>query len=72
MNETPCQVCGEGGHHLSKCPSLVAPLQPGFPKMSGPPPGAGDDDDEKLTWPTLFYRLILAKKKPLPSYQKSL
>ncbi len=72
MNEVPCTVCGEGGHHLSKCPSLLAPLQPGFPKMSGPPPGAGDEEDEKVTWLTQFCLPILLKSWPLRSYQKPL
>lgn len=70
MNPIPCTVCGEDGHHLSKCPSLVAPLQPGFPKISGPPPGSGDDeDDERLTWRKRFYRLIPLKNSPPPSCQ---
>lgn len=71
MNETPCTVCGEGGHHVSKCPSLVAPLKDGF---YSPPAGArqaSDDDDESLTLLMKFYQLTLAKKKLLPSYQKT-
>ncbi len=71
MNEVTCTVCGEGGHHVSKCPSLLAPLQPGFPKMSGPPPGSGDDEDDTLTWRNRFYRLIPLKSWQLPSYQTS-
>ena len=48
MNPIPCSVCGEGGHMMHRCPTLVLPLQPGF---YSPPAGhrpSGDDDDETL------------------------
>ena len=48
MNPTPCSVCGEGGHHMRRCPSLAAPLQSGFyAPPAGARQGGGDDDDEK-------------------------
>lgn len=47
MNSCPCTVCGEGGHHTRRCPTLSSPLNSGF---YAPPAGhrpSGDDDDEK-------------------------
>ncbi len=49
MNSTPCSVCGEGGHHSRKCPTLTSPLDPGFYKGQIPRGGGGDgEDDEHL------------------------
>jgi hypothetical protein len=48
MNSIPCSTCGEGGHRIQRCPTLVTPLQPGF---YAPPAGhrpSGDDDDEAV------------------------
>lgn len=48
MNSHPCSVCGEGGHHARRCPTLASPLTPGF---YAPPAGhrpSNDDDDESL------------------------
>lgn len=30
-----CSVCGEQGHSMTKCPTLIAPLQPGFLRAVG-------------------------------------
>lgn len=48
MNSTPCTICGEGGHHPRKCPTLSAPLEPGFYKGQIPSGGGGGEDDEHL------------------------
>lgn len=42
-----CSVCGEQGHSMTKCPTLIAPLQPGF--FTGGPSGGGEEDSaEKI------------------------
>lgn len=56
MNSTPCTVCGEGGHHTRKCPTLSSPLEPGFYKGQVPRGGGGDEDDEHLRATTLRIR----------------
>jgi len=40
-----CSVCGERGHHPSKCPELCDPLRPGFSGSSGGGGHGGDEDD---------------------------
>ena len=48
MNNHPCSVCGEAGHHLRRCPTLASPLNPGFyAPPAGHRPSGDDDDDEK-------------------------
>jgi len=49
MNSTPCTVCGEGGHHTRKCPTLSSPLELGFYKGQIPRGGGGEEDDEHLS-----------------------
>ena len=47
MSSIQCTVCNEAGHHMRRCPTLAAPLQPGF---YSPPAGhrpSGDDDDDE-------------------------
>lgn len=49
MNACPCTLCGEGGHHPRRCPTLSSPLTPGF---YAPPAGhrpSGDDEDDSLS-----------------------
>ena len=49
MNSHPCSVCGEGGHHSRRCPTLASPLTPGFyAPPAGHRPSGDDDDDESL------------------------
>jgi hypothetical protein len=49
MESCPCTICGEGGHHPRKCPSLADPLFLGFYKGQVPRGGGGDgEDDEHL------------------------
>jgi hypothetical protein len=49
METAPCTICGEGGHHPRKCPSLSSPLELGFYKGQIPRGGGGDgEDDEHL------------------------
>jgi hypothetical protein len=48
MNPIPCTICGEAGHSIRRCPTLVSPLHSGF---YAPPAGhrpSGDDDDEHI------------------------
>ncbi len=49
MESCPCTICGEGGHHPRKCPSLADPLFLGFYKGQIPRGWGGDgEDDEHL------------------------
>lgn len=43
----PCSVCKEGGHKTTKCPTLVAPLAPGFQGGGGGGGGHSHDDEEE-------------------------
>jgi hypothetical protein len=47
MNNLPCSVCGEAGHHPMRCPELCAPLKPGFSGANGGGGHGGDEEDEK-------------------------
>lgn len=47
-----CSVCGERGHHPSKCPELCDPLRPGFSGSSG---GGGHGGDEEDHLPLVLY-----------------
>jgi len=47
MNNLPCSVCGEAGHHPMRCPELCAPLRPGFSGANGGG-GHGGDEEERL------------------------
>ncbi len=51
MNAIPCSVCQEAGHPAQKCPTLVAPLQPGF-QGGGGHGNHGDDEEERLKFTT--------------------
>ncbi len=46
MSSNGCSVCNEPGHHPSRCPTLSAPLQPGFFKPSGGYRASDEDEDE--------------------------
>lgn len=48
MNTCPCSVCGEGGHHPRRCPTLSDPLKEGFYKGQIPRGGGGDEEDDHL------------------------
>lgn len=48
MNTCPCSICGEGGHHMRKCPTLSDPLKEGFYKGQIPRGGGGEEEDEHL------------------------
>lgn len=48
MESCPCTVCGEGGHHPRKCPSLHDPLFLGFYKGQVPRGGGGEEEDESI------------------------
>ena len=50
MDAGVCMICGNGGHAVSRCPELVAPLRGGFYSGGGGGGGGGggDDDDERL------------------------
>ncbi len=49
MNNVPCVVCSEAGHHPRSCPTLHAPLKDGFyAPPAGHRPSGDDDDDENL------------------------
>lgn len=50
MDTGACMICGYGGHAVSRCPELVAPLRGGFYSGGGGGGGHGhdDDDDERL------------------------
>ncbi len=49
MNNVPCAVCSEAGHHSRMCPTLYAPLKEGFyAPPAGHRPSGDDDDDENL------------------------
>lgn len=48
MEACRCTVCGEGGHHPRKCPSLSDPLQEGFYKGQIPRGGGGEEEDDHL------------------------
>lgn len=50
MNNLPCSVCGEAGHHPMRCPELCAPLNPGFSGANGGG-GHGGDEEEHLRAP---------------------
>ncbi len=63
MNSHPCSVCGEGGHHSRRCPTLCSPLQPGF---YAPPAGhrpSEDDEDEKANQKPVYPVLGFMKKQ---------
>lgn len=59
MNTAPCTVCKEQGHSGSHCPTLVAPLQPGFYAPSGGYQGGGEEEDQLfLLTATRYGRLL--------------
>ncbi len=61
MNSTPCTVCGEGGHSIRRCPTLYAPLTPGFyAPPAGHRPSGDDDEDEKLKATGVAYVQLLS------------
>ena len=69
MNQTPCSVCKEAGHHARRCPELSQPLNPGFFAPSGGGQHSHDDDDEKLKLERLWQNFrtqwrILASLSP--------
>jgi hypothetical protein len=47
MESCPCNVCGEGGHHPRKCPTLADPLFLGFYKGQIPRGGGGEEEDDE-------------------------
>ncbi len=51
MNSIVCTICQEAGHRLDRCPTLAAPLQPGFQGGGGGGHGHADDQEERLKVP---------------------
>ncbi len=47
MESCPCNVCGEGGHHPRRCPSLASPLELGFYRGQIPRGGGGEEEDDE-------------------------
>ena len=45
MDASACMICGHGGHSISRCPELVAPLRDGF--YTGGGGGGGHSHDEE-------------------------
>jgi hypothetical protein len=67
MNSFPCTVCAEAGHHASKCPTLAAPLKPGFySPPAGHRPSGDDEDDEKLKVASKFEHFTFLPKRKQP------
>ena len=49
MDSSACMICGHGGHTVTRCPELVAPLRDGFYRGGGNGGGhSHDEDDEKV------------------------
>ena len=70
MNACPCSVCGEGGHHPRRCPTLWSPLEPGFYKGQVPRGGGGEEDDDEhlrvLIWNQPMSIFLHAKNLRIP------
>ncbi len=47
MDSTPCMICNNPGHLVSKCPSLVEDLRDGFYRGQAEPGGHDHDDDDE-------------------------
>lgn len=60
-----CSVCGEQGHSMTKCPTLIAPLQPGFFTGGGGGGGGGNEEDDSI------YFSLLARSKKIYSFLNS-
>lgn len=71
MESAPCTICGEGGHHPRRCPTLASPLELGFYRGQIPRGGGDDEDDEHLRvrnqpMPVLFHsRYFRISNKPI-------
>ena len=68
MDTGACMICGYGGHAVSRCPELVAPLRGGF--YSGGGGGGGghghdDDDDERLLMKIRLHLVYKSPSRPL-------
>jgi hypothetical protein len=56
MNAHPCTICGEGGHHSRRCPTLSSPLTPGFyAPPAGHRPSGDDEGDESCKIERVIY-----------------
>jgi hypothetical protein len=47
MDSVACMICGYGGHMISRCPELVAPLRDGFYRGGGGGGGHSHDEDDQ-------------------------
>ena len=69
MDTGACMICGYGGHSVSRCPELVAPLRGGFYSGGGGGGGGGggDDDDERLLMKIRLHLVYNPPSRPLHS-----
>ena len=47
----PCNICNEGGHKASDCPTLYDPLKEGFYSGGGGGGGHSHDDEDEAADP---------------------